>query len=106
MTIMNVTKIKIPGSIKPDTQHQSIRAYFPQAEIQSYKIGITRGAEVSLPTVDLNNNDVVVTEFEDGIQWFHSAGDFVTKVQTQQPASRGAQSTGELVVPLEWEDNN
>ncbi len=107
---MENTKIKIPGSVKPDTKHQSIRTYFPQAEIRSFNIGITRGSEAAMPTVELNNNDVVVTEFEDGIQWFHNAGDFINKLQTQQPASRGAQLRaqlpGELVIPLAWEDNN
>lgn len=101
------TKIIIPGNVKPNAGYQSIRKYFPTAEIYSYKTGVSRSAEIAPPAVEVSTEDVVITEFENNIQWFHGGGEFVEKVKLQQPgASRGEALPGELVIPLEWEENN
>jgi CHAT domain-containing protein len=100
------TKILIPGEELPVAAHQSIKAYFSGVEIQSYKISAVRGAEASAVKVDVESSDVVVTAFEDNIQWFNNGSDFIDKIQTQQPPMRGASADGTLYVPQQWQENN
>ncbi|TDH28833.1 CHAT domain-containing protein [Segetibacter sp. 3557_3] len=101
---MDNDKVIISGNRKVNVEDQSLRLYFPDARIESFSVGTSRGVDDVVHTVSVEKNDVVVLEFENNIKWFYDSAEFKDKIRQQQPFGRGAEAYGTLVVPLQWQD--
>lgn len=104
---MKNTKFKLQGEEVQTTSNNFMKEFMPEATVSSYNISVNRGSpgNATEHTIELTDNDAVVVELENNIRWVYNRSDFVSKVQSQQPADRGS-SSDELVLPLTWQDEN
>jgi CHAT domain-containing protein len=103
----DITRFTLTGTKQNDTEYTSLKAWFPDAEIESYNLEATRSDGMVPLEVSMTAKDVVVMQFENDITWFYSGTDFTDKVKQQAPAgSRSGTTSGNdtLEIPSSWEN--
>lgn len=101
---MSATRFSLEAVPVVNPELESLQSYMPGLEISSYATGGRRGGIPAAATVvTVNDNDVVVAEFEHNIQWFYDKAEFTAKIKEQRPAGRGAGDDAALEIPLVWQ---
>jgi len=104
---MSATTFIIEANKTENTGLQDLRAYFPGVEITSYAVGTSRsGAPADTTEIRIEDDAVVVAEFDNNIRWFYSKETFTVKVRQQQALSRGAVPGRRPEIPLVWQDGS
>nr|HPI54504.1 hypothetical protein [Chitinophagaceae bacterium] len=104
---MTQTKLTLTGQAKPTTASTAIQSFFPDIHIESYDVAISRSATAKKQTVQINQEDVVLVEFEGEIQWLYTQHEFDQKLKENHKRARGLQANeNDLELPSEWNNNN
>lgn len=102
---MSTTVFTIDANQVSNPNLESLRQYIPDVEITSYAVGARRGGvPATTATIEIDENTVVVAEFENNIKWFYDKAAFTAKIKQQQPAGRSAATGRGLEIPVIWQE--
>lgn len=104
---MTQTKLTLTGQAKPTTTSTSIQSFFPDIHVESYDVSISRSASAKKQTIQINQEDIVLVEFEGEIQWLYTQHEFDQKIKENHKRARGSNTNeNELELPAEWNNNS
>ncbi|MBP6625014.1 MAG: hypothetical protein KA198_07565, partial [Chitinophagaceae bacterium] len=102
---MKQTKLSLAGSSKAAPQINTLNSFFPDVQISSFDVRVTRSGEAQQHKLTVDANDMVLVEFEGNIQWIYDQNQFDSKLKQQQQKGRSIKNIdGEYSLPSEWHD--
>lgn len=103
---MSTTLFRIEANQIHNAGLDSLKDYIPDIQIIAYAVGARRGGlAATTAAISIDDDDLVIAEFDNGIQWCYDKAAFTVKVRQQQQQGRGTAADGTLEVPLVWQDN-
>ncbi|WP_118951704.1 DUF7379 domain-containing protein [Taibaiella helva] len=86
---MSTTGFRIEANLIHNAGMDSLQEYLPDADVTAYAVGARRGGSTATTdTITIADDELVIAEFDNGIQWCYDKAAFVAAVREQQGTSQ------------------